>query len=75
MVAKIKKEKKAFYMSDDDENKNDTENLWYVRDISRSNRLQYLLNNDSTYVVMRPGMAVKIGLTDQFEVNIIKATP
>lgn len=48
---------------------------WYVRDVSKSNRLQYLLSNPSTYVVLRQGLSIKIGLTDQYELHVIKATP
>lgn len=46
-----------------------------MRDVSKSNRLQYLLSNPWTYVVLRKGLVIKIGLTEQYELHVVNATP
>lgn len=40
------------------------ESQWYIRDVARSNRLKYLLDNPWKYMIVKPGMVISIGLTD-----------
>lgn len=33
-----------------------------------------MITNDTTYVVMRPGLVVNIGMTEMYELHIVQAT-
>jgi len=43
---------------------------WLIRDVSRSNRLKYILDTAYKYVMVKPKMVVSLGLTDDIEVRI-----
>ena len=42
------------------------ESQWFIRDVAKSNRLRYLLENPWKYVAVKPGMVLNIGITDDF---------
>lgn len=45
---------------------------WFIRDVSRSNRLKYLLDSPYKYVFLKPQMRLTLGLTDDIEMRIEK---
>lgn len=47
-------------------------NEWYLRDISKSNRLRFLLDRSQKYVFAKPLMVLTIGLTQDIEIKIKK---
>jgi hypothetical protein len=46
--------------------------LWFIRDVSRSNRVKYVLDTPYKYVVVKPKMVVSLGLTEDIEVRILE---
>ncbi len=48
------------------------ETEWFMRDIAKSNRLRYLLDSPWKYVLIKPGMVINLGLTDDIELRIDK---
>jgi hypothetical protein len=45
---------------------------WFIRDTARSNRITYQLNNPYKYVIIKPGMVIRFGFTNNFELRIVK---
>ena len=70
----VKKEKKVKKKSifDEKEPSPEVETWWYIRDTSKSCRLRYLLDNPWKYVIVKPGMLISLGMTDDIELVVEK---
>lgn len=72
ICVKVEKQSKKRMIYDEREPKPTIDTQWYIRDVARSNRLKYLLDTPWKYVIVKPGMIISIGLTDQIELKIEK---
>lgn len=45
---------------------------WFIKDTAKSSRVRYLLDSAFKYAIVKPSMAISIGLTDDYEIRIKK---
>ena len=46
--------------------------MWYIKDVAKSNRIKYSLDSPYKYVIVKPGMVISFGLTEEWRLTVTK---